>query len=131
MSLLTASWILDLIFVLTSIIGLIYFYYQKQFRIWPERNVPHFKPTFPFGNAGGMGVTKSIGITIKEIYDATKGEKYFGFWNLFRPMLLIRDLDLVKTVFVKDFMNFHDRGIYNNEKDDPLSGSFYYPLKGK
>lgn len=41
---------------------------------------------------------------------------------LFKPSLVINDLDLIQTVLTKEFRSFHDRGMFSNEKIDPLSG---------
>lgn len=122
MAILTASWILDFFLLLITAIGSLYAFYWKQFKFWAKLNVPHTDPSFIVGDTGEILRTKSMGEVFKEIYNSSKGEKYIGFWSLFRPMLLVRDPELIKRVFVKDFSSFQDRGIYVNEKDDPLSG---------
>lgn len=45
---------------------------------------------------------------------------------LARPCFVAFDLDLVKSIMTKDFVHFTDRGLYFNEKDDPLCKNFYF-----
>jgi cytochrome P450 family 6 len=45
--------------------------------------------------------------------------------------LLIRDLELIKTILVKDFHNFIDRPVLYEAKFDPLFGNFLPILKGQ
>ena len=42
-----------------------------------------------------------------------------------KPSLVIVDPDLIRSVLAKDFSHFHDRGIYCNEKVDPLTGHIF------
>lgn len=59
---------------------------------------------------------------IKRIYDKFKetGSKYCGAYFCTRPIDIILDPDLMK---VKDFSSFTDRGLYSNQRDDPLSSN--------
>ena len=43
---------------------------------------------------------------------------------------MINDPNLIRDVLAKEFANFHDRGIYCNEKIDPLTGHLFL-LPGK
>jgi len=123
MAVVTGSWILDLLLLTAAFIGGIYLFYWHQFQFWGKRNVPHTKPTFLFGDLK-MFTSLPLALVFKELYDKFKGKPFFGAWILFRPTIVIRDLDLIKQILVKDFISFHDRGVYSNEKADPLSGKF-------
>ncbi|XP_031639218.1 probable cytochrome P450 6d5, partial [Contarinia nasturtii] len=62
-----------------------------------------------------------MAIIVKRLYEKTS-EPFIGFYALMRPILLIRDPELIRHILIKDFSHFQDRGVYVNEKDDPLSG---------
>lgn len=59
-----------------------------------------------------------------------KDHRAFGIYIFFKPNLIITDLDLIRTVLIKEFESFHDHGTYCNEKLDPLSGHLF-SLSGK
>lgn len=54
-----------------------------------------------------------------------KGNKYFGIHLFHKPILVPIDVELVKSILVRDFDHFVDRGIYYNEKHDPLSAHLF------
>lgn len=110
--------------VVAALFTLLYLFYKRSFRFWKNLGFPHTEPSFPFGDASGLIRRQTIADVVSEIYKKFPQEQYVGFWLLFRPNLLVRDPDLIKSVLVRDFMSFHDRGIHVNEKDDPLSGDY-------
>ena len=115
-----------LIFLIVTCIGgiiLLYFYFQKQYKYWSDRNVEHAKPVFPFGNLIGLR-DNSIHVVFKKIYEQAKDHRYYGFWQFHRPCLMINDPELIKNILVGDFMSFHDHGAYVNEEKDPLAGNW-------
>ncbi|KAK8729564.1 hypothetical protein OTU49_008550, partial [Cherax quadricarinatus] len=77
---------------------------------WSSRGVPT-PPFLPF--LGHMH--KQISLFqfrwdyIDEVYYKNGGSKYCGLYELFRPVLMIGDPDLLKNIFVKDFDHFVDR----------------------
>lgn len=59
---------------------------------------------------------------LQKYYSEMKGKGPFGgLYLMWRPAVLVLDLEFVKQVLIKDFNYFQDRGVYYNEKDDPLS----------
>jgi cytochrome P450 len=54
-----------------------------------------------------------------------------GIFSFDKPSLLIRDLELVKNILVKDFQNFMDRTLSLDDKFDPLLGKSLTVLKGQ
>lgn len=59
-----------------------------------------------------------------------KHHRLLGMYMFFKPNLMITDLNLIRTVLTKEFGSFHDRGMYCNEKIDPLTGHLFL-LSGK
>ncbi|KAJ8913648.1 hypothetical protein NQ315_007365, partial [Exocentrus adspersus] len=116
--------LMDLLGLVTTVTAMIYAYYVWSFQYWKTMNVPHLEPVIPWGNFENPGNrTKSIGDLLRDIYQQAKakGWKHCGIYTMARPGYIIMNLNTAKLIMAKDFHNFVDRGIYTNEKDDPLS----------
>ncbi|XP_061706493.1 cytochrome P450 6B5-like [Cydia pomonella] len=94
------------------VIGALYFYFTRTFNYWKARNVQGPKPVPFFGNIFESALRYvHPGIITKRVYDSYPTEKVVGMFRMTTPCLLIRDLDIVKHVLIKDFDSFVDRGI--------------------
>lgn len=115
-SLFDASLLIALLVVLITI------YIQKKFTYWARTGFPYIKPVFPYGNLQGTMDKIHLAFQLQKYYNKMKGRGPFGgLYLMWRPAVLAIDLEFVKQVLIKDFNYFQDRGVYYNEKDDPLS----------
>lgn len=48
------------------------------------------------------------------------GWNYFGLFLGIKPYFVPLDIDLTKFIMARDFSHFTERGMYYNERDDPL-----------
>ncbi|KAJ8936054.1 hypothetical protein NQ318_004955 [Aromia moschata] len=128
MSISTGSCWVDLIGICTALVAVAYAYFKWSFGYWKRRNVPYLEPKIPFGNLGDHFNKKmSDSECFEKMYSEakSKGTKYCGIYIMQQPHLLILDLELSKQILAKDFIHFTDRGMYTNEKDDPLSAHLF------
>ena len=96
--------------------------YKKVFDYWKIRDIPSIAPEFFYGNSKGLGTEYHTFELMKRVYRELKDKGPFGGIHIsFRPTAIITDLELIKSVLVKDFKYFPNRGIYYNSKDDPIS----------
>ncbi|KAL5276675.1 hypothetical protein ACFFRR_002098 [Megaselia abdita] len=114
-------WLIAAVFVLVIVVLLVQ-YVKKKLNYWEVRGVNHEKPSFPLGNLRGLGKELSFSELQMKFYEKFKNkDRYFGMYMFLNKMFVITDLDLLKTIFIKDFQNFNERGLYHNKKDDPIS----------
>jgi len=73
----------------------------------------------------------TIGEQLQRIYNEHSDKPYVGIFSFDKPSLLIRDLELVKNILVKDFQAFKDRIFSFEDKFDPLFGKNLGALKGE
>lgn len=102
-----------------------YLYVQHSFGFWKRLGVPHVPPTFPFGNR--TKATRQVSLLIRDFYSKLKdsGSPLFGMYFFQQPIAVVRSLELAKSVLIKDFQYFIDRGVYSNETSDPLSAHLF------
>lgn len=101
--------------ILALLIGISLFAYyllHRRLTYWERHNVPHIKPEFIYGNSRGIGKNFSSGTFFKDMYNKLKEKgPLVGVYISVMPVAIATDLDLIKTVLVKDFDVFTNRGL--------------------
>jgi cytochrome P450 family 6 len=117
--------LLELVLLVGGCVALLYAYVWQKFGFWARQNVPYIKPKFPFGNLQGFKRKLHSSQLLKNFYDEMKVSKrpFGGMYFFTKPVVVPLDTEFVKQVLVKDFQYFHDRGLYYNEIDDPLTAN--------
>lgn len=95
----------------------------RRFSYWSRQNVPFvpLKSPYIYGNISNEN---HQAIQFADFYKSYRKENYpiMGIYTMFlKPLLLIVDLQLIRQILIGDFEHFQDRGIFSNEKDDPIS----------
>lgn len=121
------AYISVLLGLLLPAVGLLYYYAKQVYRYWSDRNVPQLEAAFPLGNMKNVGTKIHMNDVMDVAYRKGKslGTVACGMYFMVSPTLIVTDLDFAKRILVKDFSSFHDRGLYVNERDDPLSGHLF------
>lgn len=120
-----------LISLLAILIGAIYFHFKKSWRFWRKLNIACVEPKFPAGNLNGMFTMKfHFGEIMQNIYNEMKAKSlakdYCGIYRFNESALLVISPEFTKTILVKDFNKFIDRGLFYNERDDPMSAHLFF-----
>lgn len=114
------------IFGVLSVLVLGYYYVKRKYSYWADRGVPCVDAQFPTGSMSGVSTRFTFGEKMQNHYNELKGKGPVGGIYVFtEPAAIITDMDLLRDVFVKDFQYFHDRGMYLNERDDPLTAHLF------
>lgn len=118
MGLLTHDWTIDvLVLVLAGVVSL-YLYFTRNFNYWKNQGVKEATPTFPFGNVAPCVFARKNPVKlISQLYHEGEGEKMIGFYSFDTPYLIIRDLELIKNVLIRDFNNFSNKIMVGNDSD--------------
>ncbi|KAL9702162.1 hypothetical protein quinque_005680 [Culex quinquefasciatus] len=115
----------ELIILIVSLLILSSIAVWRKITFWSRQNVPFIKPQFPAGNFHEADQLSVADISVKQ-YNAMKDRgRFFGLYFFLQPLLMITDLDLIKTMLIKDFNSFPSRGVYYNARDDPLSAHIF------
>jgi cytochrome P450 family 6 len=101
----------------------LYVYFIRNFNFWKKLGIPYVKPVPFVGNIKELVFLKlGIGHYLQKIYEEHKDMSYVGILSFRQPSLLIRDLDLVKKIVVKDAYKFMDRVVSIDDTVEPVGG---------
>ncbi|XP_076293878.1 cytochrome P450 9e2-like [Lasioglossum baleicum] len=96
-----------------------------------ERGIHYTKPWPVVGNMAPILFRRQfISDYIQDVYFKFRDLKYFGFYNLFSPVIVIRDPELITSIAVKNFDHFTDHIIFSDDETDPLMSKNLLALKG-
>ncbi|XP_072763800.1 cytochrome P450 9e2-like [Anoplolepis gracilipes] len=118
------------IIVLSVIAGAlgIYYYFFKHLNFFEKHGIPH-KMSFPL-----VGSTlfrrESAAELVKSLYDLSPDAKYVGMYDLSRPVIVLRDPELIKSIALKHFDMFMDHLSFIDETQDSIFGKNPFVLRG-
>nr|CAD7464485.1 unnamed protein product [Timema tahoe] len=132
MGLLFESLSADIVVGVFTLLLFVYLGYFYSYGYWKRKGIPYIPPpTSIFGNVSDFILSKKPpGTVMMELYHKLEGKPYGGIFMITSPALLVRDPEIIKQVFVKDFDHFVDRSINIHEKINPLEGNLFM-LKGE
>lgn len=120
-----------------AIILLIYHYLSKKYEYFLAKPIPCLKPTFLLGSTGPMMTRrKDVSSHIKDMYNTFPDFKVVGFYDLMKPIFMLRDPEVIKKIGVKDFDFFTDHtptmsGSSEDVGGDTLFGNSLFALRGQ
>jgi hypothetical protein len=99
----------------TLLILLLHKYFTKYFNYWKDKGVPYENPVLLFGSVSSQILLKEhILHYAQRLYRNYEAEPFIGYFQGRTPILFVKDLDLIKNIFVKDFSHFVDHGFQVN-----------------
>jgi hypothetical protein len=132
MTALNWTWSLtDWVLLLLAAGFLLYIWGTSTYRRFTRRDIPHIKPLPVVGTMGSTILKgKPFTDTIEEHYNHFEGSPYGIIFVFRQPMVMLRDLELIKTVAIKDFEYFTDhRNIFS--VNESVWSKVLINLKGK
>ncbi|EDW74195.1 uncharacterized protein Dwil_GK21806 [Drosophila willistoni] len=113
--------------VVVALLAVVLYYVHRNLSYFKRRNIPHESPHWLKGNLRELRSTRNFHDIYEAYYNKFKKLRvpFVGLFIHQRPAVFVMDLELVKHILIKDFSNFSDKGIYYNEKDDPISAHLF------
>ncbi|XP_055906586.1 probable cytochrome P450 6g2 [Eupeodes corollae] len=120
-----------LLFIITLLFGL-YVWSKYKLSYWRRKNVPFIEPNIFLGSLQDMlKMSKSGAENLQDLYNHTnaKDQPILGIYILNKPVLLVREPELIKSILIKNFNKFSNRYSSTDVKGDPLGSSTLFFIK--
>ncbi|KAK9507334.1 hypothetical protein O3M35_007213 [Rhynocoris fuscipes] len=118
-----------LLVILSTLLLYLYMKFKSYHKYWERKGVAHVKPLPIVGNMLDVLLMKrSNGELYADMYFRFPNEKVVGLYEVFKPVLVIRDTELIEKILVKDFQYFVDHAPIIEE--DGLFSKGLFQLRG-
>ena len=116
-----------IILAVVYIVILLYYFDRKQFTYWKDKGIPQLdNQTILIGDVKDVVLQRK---PIARFYGDScvpfKLSPIVGVYFSYRPLIIINNVELAKTILSTDFHNFHDRGIFIDPTIDPLTENLF------
>lgn len=112
--------------LLLALIFLLYRWIKNRFAFFEINKFAFVKPSFPFGNLKGAGSEFHANELFETLYNELKDKgPASGVFFFMKPNVMVTDLDVIKDILIRNFDTFRNRGLFANERDDPLSANLF------
>nr|XP_031848703.1 cytochrome P450 9e2-like [Nomia melanderi] len=109
----------------------IYYYLKTVYSFFNNAGIPA-APSLPVLGSMWKGVVQkcTFAETVQQIYNVHPEAQYVGFFDFHTPMIMIRDLELLKSITVKNFEHFQDHRAQTNSSEPLFSKNLFF-LRGE
>ncbi|XP_066257289.1 probable cytochrome P450 9f2 [Euwallacea similis] len=119
--------------ILVTILAYLFWYLcVRPMNHFAKMGVKQHRPLPFFGNHLKMIFRQQSFLEfIEDAYNYFPGSRYGGVYQFTAPILFIKDRDLARQLFVKDFDHFTDHRNFFSVEGDPLAAGNLFSLKGQ
>ncbi|XP_043511448.1 cytochrome P450 9e2-like [Frieseomelitta varia] len=112
-----------------AVLAVVYYRATRNYDFFKKRAIPYEKPMPFLGNMWEAFFQRlSFAEIIEKIYNSNPESKYVGFFEFDSPLLMIRDLDLIKSITVKNFDHFPNHRMAFEADLEPLFSKNIFSL---
>ena len=113
------------LFLIILLASALYFLVKRHFSVWQRMGIEYDEPVIPYGSLTAVKrLERPFGLVIADLYKKYT-QKVVGIYLFIKPAILMRDAALARQIMTTDFASFHDRGLYVDEKNDPLTANLF------
>ncbi|OAD56571.1 putative cytochrome P450 6a14 [Eufriesea mexicana] len=114
--------VIETVGLAVTLLVLLYYYSKSKLEYWHKRGIKGPKPLPFVGNFKDVYLGKAcVNECFEKAYYKFRDEPVVGLYVGHKPLLLLRDPDIIKTVLIKDFPVFVDRTFHSLPSVEPLS----------
>lgn len=110
----------------------VYHYFKRKLDYFENRGIPYVRGWPIFGSMGRVLLRQQhVCDMIIDAYNANADAKYFGMFDFTRPLLVVRDPELIKNIAIKNFDHFPDHQSFADVTLDPIFGGNLFGMTGE